>query len=287
MLNSPAVITYCCSCHHGSKLSIIFLLAVFLCVHSCHIHSHTRLAVMRKGCPWGVPCPAEEQSTCEQNSNAAAEKGHYAGISIPLSYKSTILRFNIMLLWVLASFVCFWLRSGDSSCCLWSLLIFGSCFWPNQFQSGFGDSNLDTRMDKKKNTFFSARVAASSSFLWGTTNITNLMYQQKFCISHSCIFLSFSSQAADTGFWKTALTERNKESEVRQKRTWTSEERWKIGRADFLSPTKATTPWCCYGDLLSFFLSLSYHLSLLPFSQSVFPFMCVCVCWCLWLCLPI
>lgn len=86
MLNSPAVITYCCSCHHGSKFSIIFFfLAVFLCVHSCHIHSQTHLAVVWEGCPWAVPCPAEEQSTCEQNSNAAAEKGYYAGISILLS----------------------------------------------------------------------------------------------------------------------------------------------------------------------------------------------------------
>lgn len=69
-----------------------------------------------------------------------------------------------------------------------------------------------------------------------------------------------------------------KRKKVRQRKNWARVWRDKrIGRADFLSPIKATTPQCCYGDLLSLpsFQRATTYPRCLSVSRA-----CGCVCFC-------
>lgn len=83
----PTAIRHCCACHHGSNsqsflpLSISLFPSLSLSGTSFSVRTltlctltYTFSCVMWEGCPWAFACPAGEQSTCEQNSNAVTVK---------------------------------------------------------------------------------------------------------------------------------------------------------------------------------------------------------------------
>ncbi len=96
-------------------------------------------------------------------------------------------------------------------------------------------------------------------------------------LEFSCV-LSMS-RAADVSSRKMKWTQRKRKVRQRMEnweREWGERDK-RIGRADFLSPIKATTPQCCYGDLLSLpsFQWATTYPCCLSVSRA-----CGCVCFC-------
>lgn len=123
---------------------------------------------------------------------------------------ATILLVYIVLLWLHARFVCFWVcilgPVSESYCCLRSLLIFGSCSVAktvSEWVRGF----YHWHQNRWKHTFFLHTLQQQSvksqthhpSFLWSTKN------------SASAMVVKFTSPLRQpTGSWKTVLTEKKR-----------------------------------------------------------------------------
>lgn len=78
------------------------------------------------------------------------------------------------------------------------------------------------------------------------------------------------------GRWNEHTEKERWDRERGIEREWGEKDK-RIGRADFLSPIKATTPQCCYGDLLSLpsFQRATTYPCCLSVSRA-----CGCVCFC-------